>query len=278
MNVGGGAARRLVARLRAAGVLKSERVASALHEVPRHVFAHWLDEEEAYSDEAHVIPDPASGTPATISQPQMIVHVLEAARPPPGSRVLEIGAGSGYFAALLAHVVGPHGCVVAIDIEPSLVALAQANIRAAGIENVLVTLGDATEGYGPEAPYDLIVASVGVWEIPWSWLSQLAPAGSIVAPLHLGGGAHDHVLVHLERDGKGLDGRGVVPLSMVVARGPGAAPAGDELTRAGPNWRGAAVDRLKVRVLPKVEDLPVRPTQKVLEKRDSYVVLEASID
>lgn len=119
----------LVAKLRADGVLRSARIEQALLNVPRQVFTNWLDHDEAYSDTAHAIPGTTVDAPATISQPRMIVQVLETAQPFPGARVLEIGTGTGYFAALMAHLVGPQGSVDTIEIETALVALAQRNLE-----------------------------------------------------------------------------------------------------------------------------------------------------
>jgi protein-L-isoaspartate(D-aspartate) O-methyltransferase len=105
----------------------------------------------------------------------------------PGQRVLEIGAGTGYNAALIAQIVGEKGSVVSVDIDADLVARARASLAAAGYPQVRVHCGDGALGVPAHAPYDRIIVTVGAWDLAPDWLAQLARAGRIVLPLSVRG-------------------------------------------------------------------------------------------
>ncbi|MGH3885395.1 MAG: methyltransferase domain-containing protein [Pseudonocardiaceae bacterium] len=101
----------------------------------------------------------------------------------PGHRVLEIGAGTGYNAALLAHLVGPAGKVTTVDIDSKVVRGARECLAAAGYRGVSVVCGDGEFGYSDHAPYDRIVVTAGAWDLPPAWVDQLAAGGRLVVPL-----------------------------------------------------------------------------------------------
>jgi protein-L-isoaspartate(D-aspartate) O-methyltransferase len=105
----------------------------------------------------------------------------------PGQRVLEIGAGTGYNAALMKHIVGPSGTVVSVDIDPDLVTQARDHLANAGYPDVTVVAADGAEGYPPYAPYDRVIATVGVSDLAPAWLDQIGPGGRIVVPLDVRG-------------------------------------------------------------------------------------------
>jgi protein-L-isoaspartate(D-aspartate) O-methyltransferase len=105
----------------------------------------------------------------------------------PGHKVLEIGAGTGYNAALMAHIVGETGQVVTVDIDEDLVEAAREHLRAAGCEQVQVVCADGGYGYPDLAPFDRIILTVGAPDITPAWWEQLKPAGRIVLPLMLKG-------------------------------------------------------------------------------------------
>jgi protein-L-isoaspartate(D-aspartate) O-methyltransferase len=288
--------RQLIERLKSQGVLHDSRVEAAMLEVPRHSFAHWLSLEAAYANQSHALPGAAhvSGasveSPAsTISQPAAIALMLQDADFRSGQRVLEIGAGSGYNAALIAHLVGTGGHVVTVDIEGWVVSGARSNLAVAGIENVTVIMGDGGLGYAPRAPYDRIVATVGAWEIPLAWFDQLAPNGKIAAPVHLFGGAHDHDYLVLESERNYLVGQSTSELGMVLMRGDdGAHPEQLEIVlEHGEPQEPATIKSLRVRVYRNDDpDAPVAAVFKreglkasgVLQKRHTRIALEAELE
>ncbi|WP_369974880.1 methyltransferase domain-containing protein [Thermobifida halotolerans] len=175
----------MVDRLCADGVVRSAAVEAALRRVPRHLFVPGTSLEEAYADEAvHTKHDPATGVSVSAaSQPRIVAMMLEQLQAAPGMRVLELGAGTGYNAALLAALVGPEGRVTTVDVDDDLVTGARDHLAAAGAPNVEVVLGDGALGHPDSAPYDRIIATVGAYEVPTAWLEQLAPGGRLVVPL-----------------------------------------------------------------------------------------------
>lgn len=267
---------RLVDALKTEGHLRSAAVERAMRFVPRHVFIPWRDPKDAYrsTEGAIVDPDTTPETCSTVSQPSVVAWMLEALELRPGLRVLEIGAGSGYNAALLAHIVGESGHVVTVDLEDFLVVKARRNLAATGFERVEIVCGDGALGYAPGAPFERIVATVGLPDIPRAWLGQLAEGGKIVVPLHLAGEPSNHELVRLERHGDHLEGIGLASLQMVLFRGETADYQGEILERRGRAWRGLRVDELKVSIYPKGAELRLEPQQKHLEKSGSITVLE----
>jgi protein-L-isoaspartate(D-aspartate) O-methyltransferase len=118
----------------------------------------------------------------------------------PGQRVLEIGAGTGYNAALMRHIVGPSGTVVSVDIDADLAAAARDHLASAGYPDVIVVAADGAAGYPPLAPYDRVIATVGVSDLAPGWLDQTGPGGRIVVPLDVRG---TQLAVVFERLGAG---------------------------------------------------------------------------
>lgn len=178
----------LLKHLQDTGVLTDPAIAAAFRAVPRHLFLPGLPLEEVYADEA--IPTKlAGGHPiSSSSQPSMMAIMLEQLALAPGQRVLEIGAGTGYNAALMAHLVGPTGHVVTLDIDDDLVAAAREHLAEAGVLNVTAVCADGALGYHPSAPYDRIILTVGAWDLAPAWHAQLRPGGRLVVPLAVAGG------------------------------------------------------------------------------------------
>lgn len=215
----------LVERLRRRGGI-GEPVLAAFSAVPRHVFLPGVPLERVYDDEAIVTKRDGKGVPtSSSSQPAIMAIMLEQLGLAPGMRVLEIGAGTGYNAALLAHLVGPGGEVVSVDLDADLVEAAAAHLSAAGFHDVCVVCGDGAAGYAAGAPYDRLIATVGVWDLAPAWLEQLAPGGRLVVPLDLRG---VQVSVAMERAGGHWRSTSVVPCGFMRMRG---SLAGPELVR-----------------------------------------------
>ena len=177
----------MVAQLRARSGLTDPRVAAVLGRVPRHVFLPGADLAEAYADQA-IVTRYRDGWPvSSASQPAMVAAMLEQLRLPDGGSVLEIGAGTGYNAALLSALVGPSGRVVTIDIDPEVAEEARSHLAAAGVGNVEVICGDGARGWPGRAPYDGIIVTAGASDLAPAWASQLASGGRLVVPLSIRG-------------------------------------------------------------------------------------------
>jgi protein-L-isoaspartate(D-aspartate) O-methyltransferase len=179
----------LVETLRRDGHLHSPRVATALLAVPRETFVPNVSLDEVYRPSDAIVVKRLDGmSVSSASAPEVVALMLEQLDPQPGSRVLEIGAGTGYNAALLAHMVGPNGRVVTLDIDLDLVLAARAHLRRAGYPQVEVVHSDGALGYPDAAPYDRIILTVASSDIAQAWRDQLArEGGRIVMPLAIRG-------------------------------------------------------------------------------------------
>jgi protein-L-isoaspartate(D-aspartate) O-methyltransferase len=178
----------LVDKLKSMGYITTAPVEAAFRAVPRHLFLPGVALDTVYSDEAIPTKRLDDGQPiSSSSQPAIMAIMLEQLGLEPGMRVLEIGAGTGYNAALLAALVGTTGLVVAIDIDEDIVVNACTHLAAAGFDYVQVVCGDGGFGYPGAAPYDRIILTVGAWDIAPAWQEQLKPGGRIVLPLAING-------------------------------------------------------------------------------------------
>src|SRR5262249_39931318 len=121
------------------------------------------------------------------SQPAIMAVMLEQLGVAPGHRVLEVGAGTGYNAALLDEIVGPGGEVTTVDIDDDVAEGARAHLAGAGRPRVRVVCADGAYGHPPRAPYDRIIVTVGAWEVAPAWARQLAADGRLVVPLSVRG-------------------------------------------------------------------------------------------
>ncbi|MCC6190903.1 MAG: methyltransferase domain-containing protein [Anaerolineales bacterium] len=176
----------LIETLKASGALTQPAVAAAFRAVPRHRFLPEVPLAEVYSDEAIPTKFSAGHAISSSSQPAIMAIMLEQLAVAPGQRILEIGAGTGFNAALLAYLVGPHGRVLSVDLDADIVAGARANLAAAGIANVEVICADGGHGYAPASPYDRVILTVSAWDIAPAWYEQLVPGGRLVLPLEFG--------------------------------------------------------------------------------------------
>ncbi|MCI4350560.1 MAG: protein-L-isoaspartate O-methyltransferase [Thermoplasmata archaeon] len=173
------------------------RIADAMLALPRHEFVEHAWRRDAYADR----PLPLPGSEATISAPHMVAFQLEWAELTPGLNVLEIGAGSGYLASLMAALVAPHGTVDAVEFDPRLARFASENVRAHGPASpVRVHAANGVEGWPLAAPYDRVVVSCATPRIQPSWRDQLREKGTILAPV---GDEWDQVLIRWRNRGAG---------------------------------------------------------------------------
>lgn len=169
------------------------RVLQAMGDVPRERFVPEPTMSSAYDDAPLGI-----GQGQTISQPYIVARMLEAARLTPTARVLEIGTGSGYSAAVTARVAAH---VVSVERHGVLANAAAERLKSLGVSNVEVHIADGTLGWPAGAPYDAIIATAGGPRIPDAWIAQLAPGGTLVMPV---GALHSRqTLVRVTREPDG---------------------------------------------------------------------------
>ena len=166
---------RLVREQVAARGVEDLLVLTAMGRVRRELFVPKSLRDDAYKDRPLPI-----GADQTISQPYIVAFMIEALGLKGGEKVLEIGAGSGYAAAVLAEIAGD---VFTIERIGRLAKIAAANLKASGHSRVHVRHADGTEGWGAEAPFDAILVSAGAPDVPKSLMSQLAVGGHLVVPV-----------------------------------------------------------------------------------------------
>ncbi|GAA3393315.1 hypothetical protein GCM10020369_58390 [Cryptosporangium minutisporangium] len=180
-----------------AGVPGAGRVAQVMRAVPRHQFVPEASLEDAYGEGAVITKRGADGKATSCaSEPGVVGMMLEQLRLRPGQRVLEIGAGTGYNAALLADLVGPGGQVTTIDVDPDVTAGARRNLDANGYQHVKVVTADGVLGDPGRAPYDRIILTVGAWDVAAAWREQLHLGGRLVVPLRWRGQTRSVALTH----------------------------------------------------------------------------------
>ncbi len=185
--------RRMVERLKEElGI--SDRVAKAMLKVPRHLFVPPPYEREAYIDTPLPI-----GKGQTISAPHMVAIMCDLLDLQEGDKVLEVGAGSGYHAAVVAEIVGKRGKVIAIERIPELAERAKNTLEHLGYDNIKIIVGDGSKGYEPEAPYDKIYVTASAPDIPEPLIKQLKPGGKMVIPI----GKYDQYLYVVDKDERG---------------------------------------------------------------------------
>lgn len=214
----------MVDALKQRGELHDARLEAAFLEVPRHAFLPGVPLEQAYADEAVPIKRDIDGSViSSASQPAMIAMMLRQLRLSPGDNVLEIGAGTGYNAALMSHIVGEEGNVTTLDLDKDIVDMAEKNLQRVSVgSNVRVVQADGAGGYAPRAAYDRIIATVGVWDVAEAWVRQLKPRGLIVAPIWLEG-SQVSAAFSVQADGS-LYSQHNLPCGFIQMRGLAAGP------------------------------------------------------
>jgi protein-L-isoaspartate(D-aspartate) O-methyltransferase len=191
--------------------IRDPRVLAAMRDVPRHLFVPESAQDQAYEDRPLPI-----GEGQTISQPYMVAAMSAALEAGPSHRVLEIGTGSGYQAAILGRLVG---LVVTVERRTALAARARATLASLGFENVTVVVGDGSIGYPPQAPYDRILVTAGAPAVPETLTDQLADRGRLVIPV--GSEGYQRLMI-VDRQGERLsdrEGEGCVFVPLIGAYG-----------------------------------------------------------
>lgn len=198
--------RNLIDQLRSEGVTSST-VLEAMLKVPRHKFVPPSQRHLAYQNRPLPI-----GHDQTISQPFIVGYMTEAASIAPGEKVLEIGTGSGYQAAVLAELAKQ---VYTIEIIPELAEGARTLLRELGYKNVVVKTGNGYEGWREHAPFDAIVVTAAPDQIPQALVDQLALKGKMVIPV----GTTSQEMVIITRDESGVIERRTIPVRFVPMTG-----------------------------------------------------------
>jgi protein-L-isoaspartate(D-aspartate) O-methyltransferase len=195
---------RLIMELRQSGI-KDTRVLSAIERVPRDVFVSPAFIDQAYENTALPIDQGQ-----TISQPYVVAFMAEALELEERSKVLEVGTGSGYQAAVLSKLCRR---VFSVERYRSLLRQAGANYKALGIHNVVTRYGDGTKGWPEQAPFDRIIVAAAGAEVPQALKDQLATGGIIVIPL--GRTTWEQKVVRLRREGDEFTTEDMLPVRFV---------------------------------------------------------------
>lgn len=183
-----------------------ERVLSALGEVPRDEFVPPELGHSAWANRPLPI-----GLGQTISQPYIVALMTDLIDPAPHHRVLEIGTGSGYQAAILSRLVGQ---VYTVEVLPVLADSAATRLRRLGYDNIEIRCGDGRHGWRQQAPFDAILVAAAAEDLPPELVRQLKPGGVMVIPLGAPHAAQDLVVVRLGDDGR-ISRRVVLPVAFV---------------------------------------------------------------
>jgi len=192
--------------------IRDEAVLRAMRETPRHLFTPERYRAQAYAD--HPLP---IGYGQTISQPYIVAYMSERLEVRPGDRVLEIGTGSGYQAAILGQLAGE---VYTIEIVPELARSATETLRRLGYRNVHVREGDGYRGWPEEAPFDRIMLTACPRELPQTLVDQLKPGGRLIGPV--GATVLSQNIVIVDKDAAGATTvRTVLPVRFVPMVKPG---------------------------------------------------------
>lgn len=184
--------------------IKDEKVLAAMKSVPRHLFLPQQARRYAYADSPIRI-----GSGQTISQPYIVAMMTELLNVKPDNRVLDVGTGSGYQAAILGELAAE---VHSIERHPDLAETAKARLISLGYDNVSVHVGDGTQGFEPFAPYDRIIVAAAAPSVPDPLFQQLAPGGRLLIPV---GSRHSQRLEVWDRRGDDFNRSSSIPVVFV---------------------------------------------------------------
>lgn len=206
----------LIDQVKAKGHISSRRVEAAFRAIPRHLFLPEVAPQEVYQDKAIITKTVDGRFVSSSSQPTIMAIMLEQLDLHAGQRVLEIGAGTGYNAALMAHIVGETGHIITIDIDEDIVENARTHLATAGYERVQVVCADGGLGFPDASPYDRIILTVNAGDITPAWHEQLAADGRLLLPFSVRG---PQIAVAFKRVGTHLESVSVQPCGFVGLRG-----------------------------------------------------------
>lgn len=178
---------RLIDQLIEKGCIRSKKIEDAFRKVPRDSFLPNFDLREAYSNGSVITRQIGIEPLSSSTAPSLMASMLEILRLEKGMKVLEIGAGTGYNAALLVEVVGDAKRVFSVDIDEETVQEARQNLTMAGYKNMTIECADGAKGFPEHAPYDRIIVTASVSKIPESLIEQLREGGVIVLPIWING-------------------------------------------------------------------------------------------
>jgi len=263
----------------------SDETARAYLATPRHKFVrryrawtspYWQDVTDAnldehlatlYADHAIILYGDENDVQSTISQPSFVLRMLDLLQLQRGHIVLEIGAGSGWNAALIGHIVGPAGRVYSLEIIPEMVERASASLAELGIANVDVIAADGSEGYAAGAPYDRAVFTAGTHDLPRPFYEQIKRGGLLLMVVK--GHGDGDTLFLLEHVGDHFESRAYLSCAFVPMTGTHqldhVASAALEPLRE----RTAMAAGLRLHIYPADRDLVATGDQWIVRRRES---------
>jgi protein-L-isoaspartate(D-aspartate) O-methyltransferase len=258
----------------------SAETARAFLATPRHKFVpryrewtspHWQDVTDAnldehlatlYADHAIVLFGDDNNIQSTISQPSFVLRMLDLRH-----TVLEIGAGSGWNAALIGQIVGPAGRVYSLEIIPEMVERASASIAELGIANVEVIAGDGSEGYGAGAPYDRVVFTASTHDLPRPFYEQIKRGGLLLMVVKSHGDGD--TLFLLEHLADHFESRAYLSCAFVPMTGPHQLDHSATAALESLRERTAMAAGLRLHIYPADRDLVATGDQWIVRRRDS---------
>lgn len=176
----------LIAALDKLNAFPNARIRAAFAAVPRAFFLPTMPDEEVNADRAVITKRDTTGAPiSSSSQPTMMALMLEQLDLQAGMNVLEIGAGTGYNAAIMQTLVGREGHVTTVELDQDVADQARDNLQRAGFGAVNVVHADGAGGYAPRAAYDRIICTATAWDVPSAWIKQLKARGRLVTPIQV---------------------------------------------------------------------------------------------
>ncbi|HVA28292.1 MAG TPA: methyltransferase domain-containing protein [Candidatus Baltobacteraceae bacterium] len=236
---------RLVAHLEGTHALTDPSIAAAFRSVPRHAFVEEFGLDEAYEDRALAIKERDGVVISSISQPSMIAQMLALLDARPAQRILEIGTGSGYNAALLATLAGAGGYVLTVDIEDDLIERARATLALLDMQRVDVAHASTLRIVNSR--FDRIIVTARTDDIDERWWDLLADDGRIVVPLDIGYGGER--AVGLVREGPYLRSIGSHACAFIEMRTPSDPARSEIFYREGAAHAAAPSSRVPLRIV-----------------------------